>query len=136
MMDLVCAAREPAGAVRHHPLALRRADRHAQIGFARQAIFALSAFWCVERDHMIALGDACYLAPDIDDDAGALMSEACREEPFGISPRQGELVGVADPGRLDLEQNLPVFWPVELDGFDRERLPGLVSDSSAGLQDC
>jgi hypothetical protein len=43
---------------------------------------------------------------------------------------------MTDPGRFDLDQNLPVFWAIELNGLDRERLSGLVSDSCAGLHDC
>ena len=112
MMDLITAAREPAGAVRHHALALCCANRHAEIGLARKAIFALSAFGRVERDHMIPFRDTRHPAPDIGDDAGTLMPEDRRKEPFGIGPRQGELVGVADPGRLDLDQNFPVFRAV------------------------
>ena len=38
--------------------------------------------------------------------------------------------------RSYLDQNLSVFWAIELNGLDRERLSGLVSDSCAGLHDC
>ena len=84
---------------------------------------------------MIALGDAGHPAPDIDDDAGALMAEDRRKQPLGIGPGKGELVGVADPGRLDLDQHLTVFGAVELNRLDLQRLSGLESDSSACLHD-
>ena len=112
MMDLITAAREPAGAVRHHALALGGADRGAEIGLVRGAAFALPAFRGVERNHMVAFRDTRHPATDIGDDAGTLMPEDRRKEPFGIGPRQGELVGVADPGRLDLDQNFLVFRAV------------------------
>src|SRR5580704_13010811 len=46
-----------------------------------------------------------------------------------------ELVGMADPGRLYLDQHLAVFGFVELNLLDVERLTGLESDSSACLHD-
>src|SRR6185437_12031143 len=44
VMDRLAVQREAAGPVRHQTPALRRADRGAEIGFARQAGFALPAF--------------------------------------------------------------------------------------------
>ena len=87
VVDLAAAEREAAGAVGHHALALRRADREAEIGLARQAVFALPAFRRVERDDVVALGEAGHPAPDIDDDAGALVAEDRREEPLRIARR-------------------------------------------------
>ena len=84
---------------------------------------------------MVALGDARHAAPDIDDDAGTLMAEDRREEPLRIAAGQCELIGMADPGRLDLDQHLSVFGAVELNLLDLERLTGLESDSSACLHD-
>src|SRR3546814_16624697 len=54
MEDRLPLVAEAAGAVRHHALALGRADGGAQIGLARQAASALAAFRRVERDHMVA----------------------------------------------------------------------------------
>ena len=51
---VVAVAAEAAGAVRHHALALRGADRGAEIGAPRQAGFALPAFRRVERDDVVA----------------------------------------------------------------------------------
>ena len=61
---------------------------------------------------------------DIDHDAGALVAEDGRKQALGIGARQGELVGVADAGRLDLDQHLAGPRPVELDGRHFERLAG------------
>ena len=52
--DRVAVAAEAAGAVRHHALALRGADRGAQVRAARQTGFALPAFRRVERDDVVA----------------------------------------------------------------------------------
>ena len=119
---LAAAEREPAGAVGHHALALGRADRGAEIGLARQAGRALPAFRRVERDDVVALFDAGHPRPDIDDDAGALMAEDRRKQPLGIGPGQRVGVGMADAGRLDLDQHLAGFRPVEPHRLDRQRL--------------
>src|SRR6516164_3843440 len=103
MMDLAAAARETAGAIGHDALALRRADRHAQIGLAREAVFALPAFGRVERDDVVALCQARDTAPDIDDDAGTFVPQDRRKKPLRIGAGQRELVGMTDPGRLDLD---------------------------------
>ncbi len=84
---------------------------------------------------MIALGQARHPAPDIDDDAGAFVAEDRRKQPLGVGARQGELVGMADAGRLDFDQHLAVFRAVELDRLDRQLFSGLVSDGSASLHE-
>ena len=43
---------------------------------------------------------------DLDDDARALVPEDDREQALGVCARAGELVGVADARRLDLDQHL------------------------------
>jgi hypothetical protein len=67
------------GAVGHQALALGGADRGAEIGLARQAGRALPAFRRVQRNDVIALLHAGDAAADVDHDAGALMTENCRE---------------------------------------------------------
>ena len=64
------------------------------------------AFGRVERDDVVARLDAGHARPDIDDDARALMAEDRRERPSGIGAGERELVGMADAGRLDLDQHL------------------------------
>src|SRR5207248_3085278 len=84
---------------------------------------------------MVAFGNARHTAPDIDDDARPLMTEDRREETLRIPSGPRKLVGMADPGRLDLDQHLSVRGAVELNLLDLERLTGLESDSSACLHD-
>src|SRR5215469_6822294 len=134
VVDLTAAERKAAGAVRHHPLALRGADRDTEIGLARKTILALAAFRSVERDDMVALGDARHAASDIDDDAGPFMAEYRREKPLRIAARQRKLVRVADPRRFDFDKHLSILRAVELNLFDLERLSGLESNSGASLQ--
>ncbi len=131
--DLVAAAGEARRAVRHHALPLRGADRGAEIGLARQAGRALAAFGRVERDDVIALAHAGHAGADIDHDARALMAEDGGKEPLRIGAREGELVGVADAGRLDLDQNLARARAVEIDLHDLERLSGGDGDGGAGF---
>src|SRR5690606_22437601 len=127
--NLLAVQREPAGAVRHQALALRGADRRAKVRLARQAGGALPAFRRVERDDVVALLEAGDTRPDIDDDARALVAEDRREDAFRIGARQRELVGVADAGRLHLDQYLAFFRPVEIDLDDLQRLASGESDS-------
>jgi hypothetical protein len=54
VVQLLALAGEPAGAIRHHAVALRDPDDAAQIGLAALAKFAISALWYVQRDHMVA----------------------------------------------------------------------------------
>src|SRR5690242_19349718 len=61
------------------------------------------------------------------------MTEDRREEPFRISARYRVRVGVADTGRLDLDQHLPGPWPFDVDRLDGERLSCLPGHRGAGF---
>jgi len=61
-------------------------------------------------------------------DAGALMAEDRREQPFGVRARKGEFIGVADARGLDLDQNFTGFGAVEVDVHDLQRFSGLGRD--------
>ena len=63
---------------------------------------------------MIALLEGLDAWPDVDDDAGAFVTENCRENAFRIGAGQREFVGVADAGRLDLDEDLA--FPAGLPG--------------------
>ncbi len=80
VMDHFLADGEAAGAVRHHALALRRADRRAQVGLVRQAGLALPAFRRVQRNDVIALLEARHSRPHVNNDARALVTEDDREQ--------------------------------------------------------
>ena len=71
--------------------------------------------------------------PDVDDDAGALMAEDRREQALRIGAGKGEVVGMADAGRLDLDQHLAGLRAIELNGHDFERLARLDSDCGANI---
>jgi len=60
-------------------------------------------------------GDAC---ADIDHDPRPLMAENHREQAFRIGAGAGELIGMTDPGRLDLDQHFAGLRAGEIDGFD------------------
>ena len=125
--------REAAGAVGHHALALRRADRGAEIGLVRGAGFALAAFRRVERDDVVALLQRRDAGADVDDDARAFVAEDHREQAFGIAARTREFIRMADAGRLDLDQHFAGLRAGEIDVDDFERLAGLPGDGSARL---
>ena len=117
----------------HQALALRRADRGAEVGALREAAFALPAFGCVERDHVVAdlhRGHACtHLAHD----AGALVAKNRRELAFRIKARERVGVRVADAGRPILDQHLAGTRAADLDRLDGQRLVGLPGDGGAAL---
>jgi hypothetical protein len=50
--------------------------------------------------------------------------------PSGSAPDRRELVGVADPGRLDFNQHLAGARPVEVDRFDDQGFTGFVTDAA------
>src|SRR6185437_15530824 len=126
MVHFLPADREAAGAVRHHALALRRANRSAEVGLARQAGLALPALRRVERNDVITLLQRGHARSDVDHDTRALVAEDHREEPLRVGTRAGELIGVADPTRLDLDQDLPGLRALQVDRHDLERLAGRV----------
>ena len=47
-----------------------------------------------------------YPQPGLNHHPGALMAQDRRKNPLRIGARQGELIGVANARRLDLDQNL------------------------------
>ena len=75
-------------------------------------------------------GDA---GADLAHDAGAFVAEDRREQPFRIGARQRVGVGVADAGRLDLDQHLAGLRAFDVDGLDGQRLTGLPGDCGAGF---
>ena len=77
---VVAVAAEARGAVRHHALALRGADRGAEIGAPRETGFALPAFRRVERDDVIADFERRHAGADLAHDARALVAEDRREQ--------------------------------------------------------
>ena len=82
---------------------------------------------------MIARLDALHSVADVDHHPGALVAEDGGEEPFGIGPGKGELVGVADPGRADLHQDLAGPRAVELQRLQCQRGARLVGDGGTSF---
>ena len=73
---------------------------------------------------MVALLHRRHAGADIDDDAGALVAEDRRKQALRIGARQGELVGMTDASRLDLDQHFAGTWAVKLYIRDFERFAG------------
>jgi hypothetical protein len=61
------------------------------------------------------------------------MAHDGRKQAFGIGARDGELIGVADSGRLDLDQHLAPLGPLEVELDDLQGLGFLKGDCSAGF---
>ena len=131
MEHLAAVAGEAAGPIRHQALALRRADRRAEVGAARQAGFALPAFRRVERNDVVADFHRGHAGADLAHDAGAFMAENGGKLALGIEARKRVGVGVADAGRHHLDQHLAGLRPADFDGLDRQRLVGFPGDGGA-----
>ena len=71
---------------------------------------------------MIARRHARHATADLDHHPGALVPEDGGEQPLGILAREGEGIGMANAGGLDLDQHLAGPWAVEIYGLDAERL--------------
>src|SRR5437667_211156 len=54
----------------------------------------------------------------LDHHARALVAENRREQALGVGARAREFVGVANAGRLDLDQHLAGLRPLQLHGLD------------------
>ena len=85
---------------------------------------------------MIAFFHRGYAGAHIDDDAGALMAEDRREETFRVGARARELVGVADAGRLDLDQHLARARAFQLHGRHFELFAGGECNGGARVHHC
>ena len=124
---------EAAGAVRHHALALRGADRDAEIGAAREAELTVAAFGRVERDHVIADRDAGHARADLDHHARTLMAQHGGEQAFRVAAGEGEGVRVAHARRLDLDQHFAGLGALQIEGFEHKRLTCLKGHGGEGL---
>ena len=119
MEYLLALIGEAGGAVWHHALALGCAYALTEIGFRVQAVFAGPALGRVERDNMVAhfkIGDA---RTNLAHNASALMAKHCRKRALRVSTRKGELVRVAYPGCLDLDEDFSGLraFKVQLDNL-------------------
>ena len=133
VVDRLALVGHARGAVGHHALALRGADRGAQVGLARQAGFTLAALGGVQRDDVIVLLDRFHARTHGADDACALVAQHRGEDPFAVQPVQGVGVGMADAGRHDLDQNLALLRAFQVDLDDFQRFLRLEGDGCTGF---
>ena len=131
VQDRLAMVGEAGRPVGHHAFALGGANGLAEVRLRVQAELALPAFGGIERDHVIPRRDRGDAVTDLADDTRPLMTEDRRERPFRIIARQGEGIGVADAGRLDLDQDLAGLRPFEIDFLDDQRLGRLQRDGCA-----
>ena len=68
---------------------------------------------------MVVLRQRRHTRADLDDDARAFVAEDRRKQALGVVAGEREPVGVADPGRLDLDQDLAGARALEVDRLDR-----------------
>jgi len=131
MEDGLALVAEPAGAVRHQALALRRADRRAQVGLAGKAAFALATFRRVERDDMVARLYRSDAGADLAHHASALMPQHRREDPLAVEPVQRIGIRMADARRHDLDKHLACLRTLKVQLHNLKRLLRLKGHRSA-----
>ena len=134
VVDLGLADREAARAVGHQALALRRADRGAQVRLAAQARFAGAALRRVERDHVVALGErSSRRRRPRRRRPRPRGRRSTGNKPSGSAPERVNSSVWQTPGRLDLDEHLAGLRAFELDVLDHERLARFVGDGCARL---
>ena len=131
VVNLLPADGETTRAVGHQALPLRGADRRTQVRLPAQARFAAAALRRVQRDDVVPLLDRRHARTDVDHDARAFMPEDDREQALGIAPGAGELIRVAHPRGLDLDEHLARARAFEVDGLDHQGFTGFVGDCGA-----
>src|SRR2546429_391570 len=77
-----------------------------------------TTFARVERNDVIAFFHARAPRAGLDHDARALVAENRREQTLRVGPRAREFVGMANAGRLDLDQHFAGLRPLQLHGLD------------------
>ena len=124
---------EPACAIGHQPLALRRADRGAQVGLARQAAFALPTFRRVQRNDMVARAYTGHASTDFTHNACALMPQHRRKNALAVKAIQRIRISMANARRHNLHQHFTSLWTfqIQLDNF--QWLFRFKCNCSAGL---
>jgi hypothetical protein len=103
------------------------------LGLARQAELALPALGRVQRDDVVVAAQRRDAGADVHHHARAFVAEDGREQALRVGTRQGELVGVADAGGLDLDEHLAGLRALQVDGLDAQRGAGLPGNGCTGL---
>ena len=82
---------------------------------------------------MIAHRNAGHPGANLAHHPRALMPQNRRKQPLAVEPVQGVSIGMANPGRHDLDQHLPGARPVEIDFDNLQRAFGLECNGGTGL---
>ena len=133
MMDFLALIGKARRTVRHHPLALCRADSLTEICLGMQAIITFPAFRCIKRDHMIARLQAGNAWTYLTHNPGPLMAEYRREQPFRVRPGAGKFIRMTYAGGHNLYQNLTSLWPFQIQLNYFQWLASLKRDRGTGF---
>src|ERR1700733_2058492 len=133
VVDHLFADVKTARGGRDEGLALGGPNLGAKIGLLRQAGLALATLRRVQRNDVVAFLEGGDAGPDIDDDAGTLVAKNHRKQSFRVRARAGEFIGMANAGRLELDEHFAGLRSIEIDRHDLQRLAGRVTNSSFGF---
>jgi hypothetical protein len=70
---------------------------------------------------VIAFAKRRHARPNVDDNTRAFMTENGGKQSFRIGARASEFIGVADAGRLDLDEHFARAGSVQVDGHHFKR---------------
>lgn len=76
---------------------------------------------------MVAGAQVAHAGSDLPDHASPLMAQDGGEQPLRVRAGQGELVGMAQAGGLDFNQNFPLPGAFQLHRLDLKRFAGFKS---------
>src|SRR5471032_1253344 len=95
--------------------------------------FTLPAFRRVQWYHMVVLLQGGDARADVDHDARAFMAEDGREQTLRISAGQGVVVGMANAGRPQFDQDLAPPRSCQVYFFYRQRFAGTPRNGCFGF---
>jgi hypothetical protein len=107
VIDGLALMGEAAGAIGHQPPALGAANGLTEIGLGVQTVLALTTLRGIQRDDMIPRLERGHALADLHHHAGPFVAEHAWEQAFRVVAGERERIGVADTGRLELDQHLP-----------------------------
>ena len=78
----------------------------------------MTAFRRVERNNVIAFFKAGNTGANVNHNARTLVPQNSGKNAFRVSARERVVVGMANAGSFNLNQNLTKFWTFQIDSFN------------------
>ena len=89
----------------HHALTLCFPDRLAEVGLRVQAEIAGATLGGIQRNNVVSDLEILHTLTHFNNDARAFVPQNSGECALGVITRQGERIGMTNPGRFDLDHD-------------------------------